>query len=155
MPVLVVGADTPLGRSVIAALGTRDGEIRAFVSDPAEAARLKAVQAKVAVGDVSDASHIAAAGLNCFSVVFLTEAAHDDRERSFADSPRAVLEEWREAITGSGATRTIWVETELTRGSGNSARGLTAETAVVMGAGRPVEDVAAEVARLDDAATLA
>ena len=33
MPVIIVGADSTLGPAIIEALATRDGEIRAFVSD--------------------------------------------------------------------------------------------------------------------------
>ncbi|NIQ53494.1 MAG: hypothetical protein GWN71_08665, partial [Gammaproteobacteria bacterium] len=55
----------------------------------------------VALGDVSDASHVGAACTNCFSVVLVQDAAHDDRERSFANDPPAVLGAWADAIDGA------------------------------------------------------
>ena len=84
MPVIVVGADTPVGLSIVSALIEPDREVRAFVTDPDVSASLKAQGVKVALGDVSDPSHVGGACLNCFSAVLVTEAARDDRERAFA-----------------------------------------------------------------------
>ena len=66
MPVIVIGADTPTGHAVVDALLPRRGEVRAFVSDPTEAAALKERGVKVAVGDVSDGSHIGGAATQGF-----------------------------------------------------------------------------------------
>lgn len=147
MPVIVVGADTPLGLSIVSALIEPDREVRAFVTDPEASSSLKTQGVKVALGDVSDPSHVGGACLNCFSAVLVTEAASDGRERAFARDRRTVLEGWTEAAREADVTRVIWVD---------SAGGLPptgiAETAVVDPAA--VGDVAAEVVRLDDVATL-
>lgn len=115
----------------MAALVHREGEVRAFVSDPEAGSRLKSQAVKVAIGDVSDSSHVGAAALHCFSVVLLTEAALDERERSFAPTPGLVLEAWAEAIAESGAERAIWVETAGTEGSAKLLGDLGIEVAVV------------------------
>ena len=109
----------------MAVLVHREGEVRAFVSDPEAGSRLKSQAVKVAIGDVSDSSHVGAAALHCFSVVLLTE------ERSFAATPGLVLEAWAEAIAESGAERVIWVETAGTEGSAKLLGDLGIEVAVV------------------------
>lgn len=152
MPVLVVGADTPTGSAVVAALAGRDGELRCFVSDEAIAAQLKSRSAKVALGDVSDGSHVGAAGINCFSMVFLTEAAHDERVRSFAASPEEVFEQWQEAIELAGVRRVIWVQDGSSEGSG--AKVVANELAVVAGATMATSEIAARVVELDEVADL-
>ncbi len=58
MPVIVVGADTPQGRAVVEGLVEPGREVRAFVSDPIVGAELRDMGVKVALGDVSDDSHI-------------------------------------------------------------------------------------------------
>ena len=147
MPVIVVGADTPVGLSIVSALIEPDREVRAFVTDPDVSASLKAQGVKVALGDVSDPSHVGGACLNCFSAVLVTEAARDDRERAFAPDRQAVLDGWAEAAREADVTRVIWVDSlgDLT------STGIE-QTAVVRPA--EVDDVAAEVVRLDDAAAI-
>jgi uncharacterized protein YbjT (DUF2867 family) len=147
MPVIVVGADTPLGLSIISALIEPDREVRAFVTDVDVSLSLKARGVKVALGDVSDPSHVGGACLNCFSAVFVTEAAGDERERAFAPDRRTVLEGWTEAAREADVTRVIWVDS-----LGDLPPTGIDETAVV--SPTEVDDVAAEVVRLDDAATL-
>jgi hypothetical protein len=83
--------------------------VRAFVSDPGAAVGLRALGVKVALGDVSDESHIQGSLTNCFTAVLVTEAARDDRERSFAASEDQVLKGWASAAAGSGVTRVIWI----------------------------------------------
>lgn len=144
MPVIVVGADTDIGRRIIDALGQPDREIRAFVSDAEVAATLKERGVKVAFGDVSDASHVSAACTNCFSAVLVTEAATDGRERAFAKRPDQVLDGWATAVVEASVTRVIWV--------GDGARPVpSAETAHV---GADEADVPERVVALDDAASL-
>ena len=109
MPVIVVGADTSQGRAVVAGLAEPGREVRAFVSDPAVGAELRQLGVKVALGDVSDDSHIQGACTNCFTAVLITEAARDGRERSFAANEEQVLEGWAGAAAASGVTRVIWV----------------------------------------------
>lgn len=145
MPVMVVGADTPPGRTIVDRLIEPEREIRAFVTDLDAAEELKRAGVKVAVGDVSDESHLSGACLNCFSVVFVDTAATDGRTRSFADDPATVRTGWAAAAATAGVQRVIWVvdvEPPPVRGI---------ETAVVE-PGRP--DLADEVFRLDDAARL-
>ncbi len=109
MPVIVVGADTSQGRAVVAGLAEPGREVRAFVSDPAVGAELRELGVKVALGDVSDDSHIQGACTNCFTAVLITEAARDGRERSFAANEEQVLKGWAAAAAASGVTRVIWV----------------------------------------------
>ena len=147
MPVIVVGADTPVGLSVVSALIEPDREVRAFVTDAEVGTSLKAQGVKVALGDVSDPSHVGGACLNCFSAVLVTEAARDERERAFARDPLTVLEGWAEAAREADVARVIWVDS-----IGDLPPTGIDETAVVTPG--DVDDVAAEVVRLDDAATL-
>jgi nucleoside-diphosphate-sugar epimerase len=107
MPVIVVGADTPVGWAIVSAMVEPDREVRAFVSSPAASERLKRLGVKVALGDVSDVSHVEGACLHCFSAVLIGEAAFDDRERSFAPDAAAVLAGWAEAVRR--VQRVIWV----------------------------------------------
>lgn len=150
MPVLVVGADTDLGSTVIDALTSRDGEVRAFVSSPEEATTLRGRGIKVALGDVSDGSHVGGAALNCFSVVLIAAAAEDDRERSFARTPAEVFEAWAEALEMAVPRRVIWVG----RPGIEPVDGTDMEMAIVETADRSAADIAAEIARLDDQETL-
>ncbi len=109
MPVMVVGADTENGRALVVGLVAPGREVRAFVSDPGSVAELRAMGVKVALGDVSDESHIQGSLTNCFTVVLVTEAARDTRERAFATTELQVMRGWAAAAAASGVTRVIWV----------------------------------------------
>ncbi len=109
MPVIVVGADTLLGEQIVAELAARGGEVRAFVGDPRTAADMKATGVKIATGDVSDASHVAAAALGAFCAVLVEEAGRDGRERAFAADEEGVWAAWRNAMAEAGINRLIWV----------------------------------------------
>ena len=109
MPVIVVGADTSAGDEIVTSLASNAGEVRAFITDPDRAEALRKQGCKVAIGDVSDASHIQIAAFECFTAVLVTDAASDDRERSFAADPRAVAGAWMEAIRDAGIHRLIWI----------------------------------------------
>jgi uncharacterized protein YbjT (DUF2867 family) len=150
MPVIVVGADTPLGEAIVAALLSRGGEIRAFATDPDRAALLRRRGAKVAVGDLSDGSHVGAAASNAFTVVIVEQSVFDGRQYSFAADPAGVQETWVRAIVDSGVQRAIWV--------GNPPASLQTapvpEIAVVTPDDRSDPDIAREVADLNDRATL-
>jgi len=151
MPVIIIGADTEVGVAIVEALLSRQGEVRVFVSNPDAAARLKRRGAKVALGDVSDGSHIGAAALSAFDAVLIAEAATDDRELSFASDEAAVFAEWAEALSEAALQRAIWV------GDGGVPEPIAAavaESAAVNTTGRGPSDIAAEVARLDEAPTL-
>ena len=147
MPVIVVGADTPIGRKLVEALAEPEREVRAFVTDPTAGEELKAGGVKVAVGDVSDGSHVGGACTNCFSAVLVTEAATDHRERSFATGPDEVLEAWAEAVTDANVTRVIWVSP----GASFPHTGAPETAAVNIALS---EDPVAEVVSLDEVAEL-
>jgi uncharacterized protein YbjT (DUF2867 family) len=150
MPVIVVGADTPLGEAIVAALVSRGGETRAFATDPDRAAALRALGAKVAVGDLSDGSHVGAAAYNTFTAVIVEESVFDGRQFSFAADATGVLETWVGAVRDSRVQRVIWV--------GDSPPSHDApfapEFTVVTPDDRPDQEVALEVADLNDRATL-
>ncbi|RPI24562.1 MAG: hypothetical protein EHM57_02600 [Actinobacteria bacterium] len=113
MPVIVVGADTDLGAEVVAALVGRAGEVRAFVTDPGAGDAMRRLGVKVAVGDVSDGSHIAGAAHDCFAAVFDPLAAADARERAFAATADAVMRGWAGALRDAAVRRAIWLGDEV------------------------------------------
>ncbi len=123
------------------------------MSDPAAGVRLKEAGARVALGDVSDAGHVAGASLNCFTAVLVTRAATDRRERAFAAAPEAVYTGWAEALADAGVRRAIWVRAWHTAAD-ELPPTATAELAILEEGERPPDDVAAEVVRLDEAAAL-
>jgi hypothetical protein len=139
MPVIVVGADTHDGRAIIDRFGT-DRDVRAFVTDERQAEAMRGRGFKVALGDVSDDGHIEAASTGCFTAVLVTAAATDDRERSFASTPEAVLEGWARAVVASRVTRVIWV--------GEAVPDTGAPEVATVAPGGEVADL---VAALDDA----
>lgn len=146
MPVIVVGADTPAGRAIVDRLISPDREVRAFVTDPGSAEALRTAGVKVALGDVSDDSHVAGACLNCFSAVLVAEAATDTRLRSFAPTADKVLEGWGRAVQSASVRRVIWVTD-----SGDIPNTAIAEVATVE-LSRP--DLAEAVYALDQAAQI-
>jgi putative NADH-flavin reductase len=117
MPALVVGADTPQGARIIDALVDRDGELRAFVSTPAARTDLLTRGIPAANGDVSDGSHVGGAAYGAFCVVCVSTATHDDRERSFATTPAAVVAQWVDGLKDAEVTRVIWVSCDDVDGS--------------------------------------
>ncbi|HKX74157.1 MAG TPA: NAD(P)H-binding protein [Acidimicrobiia bacterium] len=147
MPVIVVGADHPLGEAVIERLLGPDREIRAYVSDPAAVDSLKKRGAKVALGDLSDSSHVAGASLHCFSVVLIGPAVGDGRDISFAANTAEVFRGWAQAAEEAGARRIIWVTDDATPPSSR-------ENAQVAVGDRTPGEIAEEVAAKDDAASL-
>lgn len=143
MPVMVVGADTERGRRIAKRFLHPQREVRAFVTDPAAADDLKKGGAKVALGDVSDDSHLAGACLNCFSVVLVADAAHDGRDRAFARDPQRVLEAWAKAVDSAAVRRVIWVV------PGGDAPNVAVEEVAVVDQDDP--DLVEAVYRLDEA----
>lgn len=109
MPVIIVGADAPVGELIVEAVAPAAAEVRAFISDGERADEFKRRGAKVAVGDVSDHSHVEGACLRCFCAILVMEAASDSRERSFASEARAVFRGWGRAVAAAGVRRAIWV----------------------------------------------
>lgn len=152
MPVIIVGADTEVGAAVAKALSAREGEVRAFVSEPDAAPPLRALGIKVAIGDVSDASHVAGAALGAFSAVLIAEAGRDDRERSFAASYDALSRAWAEGLGDASVSRIIWVAPEEHLPEALASSDVPA--AVVDTRGVSALAAATEVARLDDLADL-
>lgn len=109
MPVIVIGADTEPGEAVLQGLAEPNREIRVFVSDEQAGVRMKSNGFKVAIGDVSDESHIEAAATRCFTAILIGAAATDDRERAFLDEPPEIMKAWARASLASGVTRVIWI----------------------------------------------
>lgn len=143
MPVIVVGADTPLGASIVSGLVAPGREVRAFVSDESAASELRSLGVKVALGDISDESHIEGAATRCFSAVLVVDAATDSRVRAFAKTTRDVLNAWAAAVTK--VTRVIWV----TDGEVPDVK------ATQVGVVDPADpDVVAKVVSMDDAAEI-
>ncbi len=140
-----------MGEAVVSAIIPAAAEVRAFISDEGRAGGLKARGVKVALGDLSDTSHVEAAALYCFCAVLVTDAALDGRELGFADGAGTVWEGWADAIRNAGVHRTIWVgaKSEFTGGRDSRA---TPEVAVV--ADTDIARAAARVARLEEAQTL-
>ncbi len=129
----------------------RDSQVRAFVTSPHAAGELKARGVKVALGDVSDGSHVGGAALNAYCAVLIHEAAIDDRERSFAKDPAEVLAAWAEGINDAEVSRTIVV---WNRPPAAELASIRSEKVVVDVAERTPVEIAAEVARLEDLAQL-
>jgi uncharacterized protein YbjT (DUF2867 family) len=151
MPVIVIGADTRPGRVAVAALVARQGELRAFVSDPEAATGLRRQGVKVAIGDVSDASHIGGAALNAFTAVLIEEATDDERETAFASTPADVASAWGAAAAEAGVRRLIWVGAS---GLPEDVAQATPEAVAIDPSSMSDEQLAAEIARLDGLRTL-
>jgi len=154
MPVIVVGADTHLGSAVVDALLPHQGELRAFVTDPEVGRTLQARGVKVAVGDISDGSHVGGAARQTFCAVLVPAAASDERERSFADSPEAVIAAWVEGLRDGGVRRAIWLDDGSIPAGADLVRPAAPEFAAVPATGRSADEVAADVARLETARSL-
>jgi uncharacterized protein YbjT (DUF2867 family) len=153
MPMIVVGADTEVGRAVVAAAVERGGETRVFVSDEGAAAELRGRAVKVALGDVSDASHVGGATIGCFSAVLVAAAAGDGRALAFGSDPHEVVRSWVAAAAGSLVRRVVLVgPSHLVDAIG--ALEAVPESAVVDPTGRPADEIAREVLELDEARNL-
>lgn len=149
MPVIVVGADTLPGRQIVSKLVQSGGEIRVFISDPDAADAFKQVGCKVALGDVSDGSHVEMAGFEAFTAVLVADAATDEREKAFASDANTVVGQWLTAVQDAGIHRTIWIGSkELPKPPANPA---TPEWAVVAGSTPGLGD---EVARINELSEL-
>jgi uncharacterized protein YbjT (DUF2867 family) len=146
MPVIVVGADTPTGVAIVIALLRGGGEIRAFVTSPVVGATLRAEGATVAIGDLSDGSHIGAAAHRAFTGVLVESAATDGRPFAFATDTSVVLRTWTTALREASVQRAIWVGDPAP----SLIEGSAPEVAVVTPAGRSHAEVADEVADLND-----
>lgn len=154
MPVIVIGADTPLGEQIVGAFDPRHREIRAFVSDPTVAERLKRTGCKVALGDLSDGSHVGSAAQRSFSAVLIAEATHDDRERAFAATPGDVVAAWADGLEDAGVRRIIWVDDGAVSDPIERLRAAGDQVAIVHADRLPTAEAVAQILKLDDAAEL-
>jgi nucleoside-diphosphate-sugar epimerase len=146
MPVIVVGADHPLGEVIARKLAAPDREVRAFISSVNSHGPLRSLGIKVAIGDLSDESHVEAAATSCFTAVFVEPALGDGRDLAFA-APEAAARGWAKAAAGARVQRVIWV--------GNGAPPVKGpEMAAVTVDDRSPDEIAEEVAFLDDLAQL-
>ena len=150
MPVIIIGADTEYGPAVASALSRRQGEVRAFVTDPASAESLRGMGIKVAIGDVSDASHIEGAAHDAFSAVLIAEAALDGRERSFAATFDKVVDAWRHGLADAGVKRLIWIGPDAIPAVLESG----VESASINTGTLTADEAGSEAARLDDLAAI-
>lgn len=147
MPVIVVGADTAIGERIIDRVAGPDREVRAFVSEPSHGARLKERGIKVALGDVSDTSHVSGACLRCHTAVLVCQAAHDGREISFAADARELFEQWAQAVAEAGVRRVIWVTDHPVPTASVPEQATVSDTL-------PLPELAEQVAELDDAVAI-
>lgn len=145
MPLIVVGADTRAGHAILEPHDPRRREVRVFVTDESVGNELRSRGFKVAVGDVSDESHVEAASTRCFSAVLIAQAATDSREKSFAGGRDQVLDGWANAVANSKVKRVIWVTADEPPATN------VAEVAVVS---PDSPDLAREVADLDEVSSL-
>ena len=150
MPVIIVGADTPTGRTIVSRLKPASGELRVFVTDPDAGEQFRAL-AKVAVGDVSDGSHVGGAAIGAFCAVLIMEATRDNRERSFADSPARVLAQWADGLGEVGLGRIIAVGAPAELPSPNPLLRAAAEFSFVDTDRSSPAQIAEEVALLEAA----
>lgn len=158
MPVIVIGADAPVGDAIAEAVAPAAAEVRVFISDEARSDEFKRRGAKVALGDVSDFSHVEAACLHCFCAILVMEAASDQRERSFASDRREVFAGWARAATAARVKRVIWVGTRadhaLAPAPPPGAPMETARVAVDSSRWGSLREAAEETARLEGAGRL-
>lgn len=122
-----------------------------FVSDVDAGLEMRKRGVKVAIGDVSDGSHISGATMRAFCAVVVADAARDSRERSFAATEDEVYRQWLEGIIDSGVSRVLWVDEKPPPQFIVDAAPQFAH--VDVSKLTPAE-VANEVARLEDAKTL-
>jgi len=153
MPVIVIGADTPMGNAVVPALRPRSGEVRVFGTDPDAGERLRGM-AKVAVGDLSDGSHVGGAAIGAFCAVVIAAAAHDGRERYFAATPQAVFARWADGLSDAGISRIVAVGCPDEVPEPDPLIGAAPEYVFVDTTGKSRETIAAEVAGLEAATSL-
>jgi hypothetical protein len=150
VPAIIIGADTPLGSAIASGIDATDREVRAFVSDPATSADLRALGINTAVGDVSDGSHISAAASGCFTAIIDPTMALDVRERSFSTSPDTTILIWGQGLQEAGVTRIIWLQHDAIPSIPASMRTSSPEFVVIATHGQKPSSVAAEVFRIDD-----
>jgi NADH dehydrogenase len=108
MTVMVTGASGVLGHAVVAALLARD-EVRATVRRPAEAERLRAVGAKVAVLDPRHADDLAEVLSRCHTVVHLIGGVRQPDPEELFWANHGSVELALDAARQAGTTRFMLV----------------------------------------------
>jgi uncharacterized protein YbjT (DUF2867 family) len=110
MPVVITGADRPLGRALALALVERGvPDVRAVVRERGAAAALRAAGVRVSVGDLSDPLRLGAALEGAHTVVHLDTRGTAD---AGCDPPFGPLATWPwllEAAEGTGLRRIVTV----------------------------------------------
>lgn len=149
MPVIVVGADTEIGHAIVPMLRPASGEIRLFASDADAVARYRDF-AKIAIGDISDGTHVGGAAIGAFCAIVITTAAHDERERHFAASPNELFAQWADGLADAGVSRVIVVG-PLPPDSGPLSQ-VCADYIDVDSVGKSLHEVAATVATAESIA---
>jgi uncharacterized protein YbjT (DUF2867 family) len=147
MPVIVVGADTQRSQDLVKRLVEKGGEVRVFISDPEKLEEMRFLGAKVALGDLSDTSHLEGAATGAFCAVVLVEAAADGRELAFS-TPEKLPGEWLEALRAAGITRLILV------GDDQSAPAGFPEMRIVGSKGRDPDAILEEILVLEEAGSV-
>jgi hypothetical protein len=153
MPVIVIGADTAIGAAIVAALRPASGEIRVFVTDPYAGDGYRNAT-KVAVGDLSDGTHVGGAAMGAFCAIAIMEAASDARERHFAADPPAVLAQWADGLSEADVSRVIAVGRAADSPEPNPLERVTQQYRFVDTSDRDVVDIATEIAAVEAAASL-
>jgi uncharacterized protein YbjT (DUF2867 family) len=101
MPVVVTGASGFIGMRAVPALGRVSPEVRAYVRNRDSASALRALGAKIAVGDIADVDRLevvmAGAHTVCHLVGGLSVTNPDNYEPQIVGTLRAVLEAARRA----------------------------------------------------------
>jgi len=109
MPVVVTGASGLIGRQAIRAFTLVSPQVRAYVTRPEAADRLRSAGAKVATGRIDDVENLevvmAGAHTVCHLVGSLYPRSPDDYERSIVGSLRCVIA----AAARAGVKRLLYV----------------------------------------------
>lgn len=109
MPVVVIGADTPVGRALVPLLRRRGSEVRATIREAEKADPLRALGAKVATDPASDADTLRAildeAHTVCLLSADLFPPGEESYEETIVERTRSVLGVARKA----GVTRVLLV----------------------------------------------
>ncbi|MGA9597607.1 MAG: hypothetical protein WBV06_15745 [Acidimicrobiia bacterium] len=151
MPVLVIGADTDLGHAIVPALRPASGELRIFASDADAVARYREF-AKVAIGDISDGTHVGGAATGAFCAIVIAAVAHDDRERYFAATTVELFGQWADGLAEAGIARIIVVGAERELPSPDPLHKAAIEYHHVDTAGKSIDQIVSEVTDLEAAA---
>ncbi len=144
MPVILIGADTELGHAIVPELRPASGEIRLFSSSEEAVARYRPF-AKVAVGDISDGTHVGGAAIGAFCAIVIATAAHDNRERHFAATPVDLFAQWSDGLADANVSRVIVVGAAHEIPDPVGLDNVGAEYIVVDTAGKSPAQIVAEV----------